>query len=198
MTDTEPSATAEGGPPPMPPGVADEQFAVRLREERERRHWSQADIARIMAGRGWRWHTQTVQKIEAGHRKVPVGEAKALAEIFGTTVDRLTWPGQAASAAALLDQVTGRAENAWEQIASWTAALLWAQGQLAVTVAEVEKADYLGSPRIRELAEAARHAMGMNPDRAVETGRKDNVRMQAEGDDPYEDEDRLAREEDAE
>jgi hypothetical protein len=94
--------------------------------------------------------------------------------------------------------VTGRAESAWGQIAAWTASLLWAQRQLGTTVGEMERADYLGSARIRELADGARHAIGMTPDMAVETGRKDHVRMQAEGDDPYEDEDGLAYEENAE
>ena len=32
----------------------------------------------------------------------------------------------------------------------------------------------------------------MTPEAAVETGRKDHERMRAEGDDPYEDEDREA------
>ena len=36
--------------------------------------------------------------------------------------------------------------------------------------------------------------MEMTPEGAVETGRKDHERMRAEGDDPYEDEDRAAPE----
>ena len=192
MTDAEPPATTSDEPQSLPPAVTDEQFAVRLREERERKHWSQADVARLMGGPERGWHPQTVQKIESGHRKVSVGEAKALAGIFGTTMDRLTWPGRAASAAGLLDIFTGRAESAWEQIAAWTATLLWAQGQLGTTVGEAEAADCLGSQRIRELADGARKAIEMTPEAAVETGRKDHARMRAEGDDPYEDEDRAA------
>src|SRR5215469_1645268 len=103
MTDTQPPATTEGGPPGLPAGVADERFAVNVRDERERRKLSQAEVARQMAVAGWAWHPQTQQKIEAGHRKVSVGEAEALAHILGTTVDRLTWPGQVASAAYLMD-----------------------------------------------------------------------------------------------
>lgn len=181
MTDTEPSATTEGEPPPMPAGLADEQFATNIREERERQGLSQADVAERMRKRGWSWHPQTVQKIESGNRKVTVGEGKALAEVVGSTVDRLTWPGREASAAALLEQVTGRAESAWEQIASWTATLLWAQFQLGTTVAEAERADYLGSSRIAEKAEIAHKALEMTPEAAVETGREDHARMRQEG-----------------
>ena len=93
MTDIEQPATSGAGRVPLPPAVTDEQFAARLREERERKGWSQADVARRMGGPEQGWHPQTVQKIESGHRKVSVGEAKALAGVFETTVDRLTWPG---------------------------------------------------------------------------------------------------------
>lgn len=180
MTDNNPDGEGSG-PPPLPAGLADERFAANIREQRERQDKSQADIAALMREQGWSYHPQTVQRIEAGHRKVSVGEAEALARILRTTVDRLTWPGRAASAAALLDMATGRAESAWEQIASWTATLLWSQFQLGTTVAETERADYLGSPRIREIAESARMALEMTPEAAIETGRKDFARMREEG-----------------
>lgn len=165
MTDAEPSATT--GTPGLAPGVADEQFAVRIREERERRKWSQADVARFMTGRGWGWHPQTVQKIEAGHRKVTVGEGKALAEIFETTVDRLTWPGREASASSLLLTSTVRAEQAYHQISEWTYTLRFNQWQLERTVSGVERDGYFGSDEVRKLAEAARRVMELTPEEAV-------------------------------
>ena len=165
MTDTEPSATA--GPPPTPAGLADERFAVRVREERERRRWSQAEVSRQMTERGWAYHPQTVQRNEAGHRKVPVGEAKALAEIFHTTVDRLTWPGKEASAAGLLTMYTVRAEQAWHQITSGISVLRHVQHQLRGTLASVERDRYFGSEEIRQIAEEARYVIGLTAEGAI-------------------------------
>ena len=175
MTDTQPSSSdGEGGPPPLPAGLADERFAVRIREERERRHWSQAEVAKQMTERGWPYHPQTVQRNEAGHRKVTVGEGKALAEIFGTTVDRLTWPGKEASAAGLLTMFTVRAEEAWQQVASWASTLQHAQRQLRSTLASVERDGYFGSDEIRRYAEEARYALGLTAESAVtEAGRSE-------------------------
>lgn len=183
------------GPPPVPAGLADERFAVNVREMRERKKMSQGELARQMKARGWPYYQQTVRRVEEGRRKVSVGEAKALAEILGETVDRLTWPGREASCAALMDMSIGRTESAWAQIASWTATMLWSQGQLRTTLSAAESADYYpGSAKIREIAAEARLALEMTPEAAVETGRKDHTRMQAEGDNPYEDEDREAQE----
>ena len=181
MTDTEPPANDRDGRPSMPAGLADEQFAVNIRETRERKGMSQAALAAEMAERGWSWHPQTVQKAEAGQRHVRVGEAEALARILGTTIERLTWPGQEASAAALLDTMTGRAESAWEQIARWTATLEYAKYQLEVTIAETEQADCFGSARVREILAGAKNAFALAPETAVETGRQDHARMIKEG-----------------
>jgi transcriptional regulator with XRE-family HTH domain len=176
MTDNNPDDGSAG--PPLHAGLADERFAVRVREERERQGKSQADIARLMRERGWSWHPQTVQRTEAGHRKASVGEAEALAGILHTTMDRLTWPGRAATAAALLDYAAVQAAAAWEQIASQTAVLLRSQDQLATAIAEAERDDYHGSPRIRELAATARRVLKMTPDGAVESGRTEHAHGQ--------------------
>jgi DNA-binding transcriptional MerR regulator len=45
-----------------------------------------------MSARGFPYYQQTVRRIEDSQRKVSVGEAKALAEILGTTIDGLTEP----------------------------------------------------------------------------------------------------------
>lgn len=194
MTDTEPSATTEGGPPPTPAGLADERCAANIRERREDREWSQADLARQMSERGWSFHPQTVQRIEAGHRKVSVGEAVALAEILGTSVEWLTWPGRAASTAALLSDFTGRAESSWEQISEWTRRLLHACFQLDLTTSEAEQGGYLGSAEIRRLAAAAREAMKLTPEDAVTAGRADFASLHAGDDEEPECPPRLAAE----
>ena len=75
-----------------PAGVVDELFAIQVRATRERRRVSQGELARQMSARGFPYYQQTVRRIEDSQRKVSVGEAKALAEILGTTIDRLTEP----------------------------------------------------------------------------------------------------------
>jgi len=81
-----------GGPAADPAGVVDEQFAIQVRQTRERLKLSQGELARQMSARGFSYYQQTVRRIEDSQRKVSVGEAKALAEILGTTIDRLTEP----------------------------------------------------------------------------------------------------------
>jgi transcriptional regulator with XRE-family HTH domain len=171
MTDTEPPETT--GEPPPPAEAADVQFAANLREERERRRISKAEFARRMRELGHSWFPQTVQKIEAGHRKVRVGEAEAVARILGTSMDRLTWPTQVASAAWLLDTAMARAQKSWNDIARRTATLLWALGQLQTAVTEMEDRDCLGSGEIRKLVTEAALFLEMNPEDAVEAGRGD-------------------------
>lgn len=158
------------GPPPTPAGVADERFAANIREHRELAGKSQNWLAEQMAARGFNYYPQTVHRIESGTRKVSVGEAKAIAEILGSTVDRLTWPGRAASAASLLGTYTARAHSAWDQVAEWTAALEHAKAQLALTLSEAEAAGYHGSAEIARLAAAAREARGLDAGEAVAAG----------------------------
>ena len=182
MTDQEPSEPIGDGPPPMPAGLADEQFAANVRDERERKQMSQADLAARMRERGWSWHPQTVQKIEAGHRKVSVGEAEALARLLGTTMERLTWPGRAASAAAFLDAINGRAISAWGQVESWTSTLMYSQWQLGITADEAERAGFYGMAEIREMVTEARDVLTWTPEGAVESGRKDFAKLRETGD----------------
>ena len=80
------------GPDADPAGVVDELFAIQVRETRGRLKMSQGELARQMSARGFPFYQQTVRRIEGSQRKVSVGEAKALAEILGTTIDQLTEP----------------------------------------------------------------------------------------------------------
>jgi transcriptional regulator with XRE-family HTH domain len=164
----------EEGPAAEPAGIVDELFAIQVRETRERLKMSQGELARRMSARGFPYYQQTVRRIEDGRRKVSVGEAKALAEILGTTVDRLTWPGREASAAVLLDLSIGRALQAYEQIASWTATLLWALAQLGTTVGETEDKTFREVEKMQEILREAAEVLKLTPEAAVEMGRKDH------------------------
>jgi len=88
--------TEQEGTDADPAGVVDELFAIQVRETRDRLKMSQGELARQMSARGFPFYQQTVRRIEDSQRKVSVGEAKALAEILGTTIDRLTEPLPAA------------------------------------------------------------------------------------------------------
>lgn len=66
------------------------QFRERVRRERERRDWSQAELAKLLQEKGiGSVYPTTVAKIEAGERAVRIDEATALADIFDVSVDAL-------------------------------------------------------------------------------------------------------------
>jgi transcriptional regulator with XRE-family HTH domain len=187
MSEPEPNPSSEPGgedeqaPRAEPAGLADERFATNIREERGRQKLSQGELARRMAERGFPYYQQTIRRIEEGRRKVSVGEAKALADILETTMERLTWPGRAASAAAFLDMTIARGLNGWEAIAEGTGELLWVQYQLEVSIAEVEQAGYHGSDKIRAITEEARSVMRLTPEDAVAQGRKHHEELRETG-----------------
>lgn len=69
---------------------ADKQFGQHLKAERERRGWTQPQMADMLADRcAQQFHGTTVAKIEAGTRSVRINEAVALAEVFDMTLDAL-------------------------------------------------------------------------------------------------------------
>lgn len=66
------------------------QTLVDLREERG---WSQSELARRMAERGWDKYTQmTVSRTEKGERPIRLNEAEALAEVFEVELFSLWLP----------------------------------------------------------------------------------------------------------
>lgn len=66
------------------------QFRERVRRERERRDWSQAELAKLLQDRGMpSVYPTTVAKIESGERAVRIDEATLFADIFDVSVDAL-------------------------------------------------------------------------------------------------------------
>lgn len=191
----DPSGELAGGSEEVPrverAGLADERFATNVRETRERLKMSQGELARQMAERGFPYYQQTVRRIEEGRRKVSVGEAKALADILGNSMERLTWPGRAASAAGFLDMTIGRAEGAWGQIAAWTVSLLHKQRQLEISTGEAERAGFYGSAKVGEIVREGHDVLKLTPEKGVEQGRRDYQRMLEEGEDPDDEPDDL-------
>jgi transcriptional regulator with XRE-family HTH domain len=160
---------------------ADERFGTNLRAIRERAGISQSGLADAMNERGHTWHQQTVGRIEAGRQSARIGEAEDIAAILKTSVDRLMWTTQEASAGIFLDMTIARAENGFEQITTGTAELLWAQHQLEVSVGEAERAGCYGSDRVRVIVAEARAVLELTPEDAVGSGRKHHEELRATG-----------------
>lgn len=73
--------------------IEESRFITAMKRHREDRGWSQGKLAREMNGMGWEsFHQTTIRRIEDGERAVRLGEARALARIFGTTVGQMTAP----------------------------------------------------------------------------------------------------------
>jgi transcriptional regulator with XRE-family HTH domain len=88
------------------------QFRRNLKELRESKGLSQADVAEAMRNYGFAFHPQTVQKIETGDREVKLAEGLALAVLFDVSVYELTRePGQE-ELEALLAQANEVAQRA--------------------------------------------------------------------------------------
>ncbi|MFG2002319.1 helix-turn-helix transcriptional regulator [Spirillospora sp. NPDC048911] len=85
----EPPEEAVEGEPEIPTTTPDERFATNLRQHRERRGLSQAELARLMSEAGYPMHQQTIAKIESGSRPVRLAEAVQLARALDTTIDML-------------------------------------------------------------------------------------------------------------
>lgn len=150
------------------PELTEERFAANLRAVREAAGMSQGRLAEEMTARGWPWHQQTVTRVENGRRMVRLGEAKAVAEILETSLDRLTQPTGEMRVIELLSEWTHQARTAWLAIKESTVRLLNAKGNLRShpAVAGAEPA----SERVLEALLDARHVQQLTPEGAVVQG----------------------------
>lgn len=150
------------------PELTEERFAANLRAVREASGMSQGRLADEMADRGWPWRQQTVTRVETGRRMVRLGEAKAVAEILGTSLDDLTQPTGEMRVVELLSEWTHQARAAWLAIKESTVQLLNAKGNLRnhPAVAGVEPV----SQRMQEAVRDARHMQRLTVEGAVGQG----------------------------
>lgn len=90
-------------------GDAGDRFRQRLRAERERRGWSQSELAaKVSAG----CYASTIAKIEAGSRAVRIDEIDAISDIFGISVDVLIGrTGRTADLAWAMSKLTSNAQK---------------------------------------------------------------------------------------
>jgi transcriptional regulator with XRE-family HTH domain len=72
------------------PKWIDTRFGKRIQTERDRRGWSQVEMAKMLSDRGIQpMHSTTVAKIEAGDRSVRINEAAGIADLFELSLDSL-------------------------------------------------------------------------------------------------------------
>jgi transcriptional regulator with XRE-family HTH domain len=65
-------------------------FRQRITRERNKRNWSQAEVAKRLTAMGIdNVHLSTVSKIEGGDRDIKLDEAAAMAELYGVSLDAL-------------------------------------------------------------------------------------------------------------
>lgn len=166
-------AQANDNPPQAAAGAIDEWVAWNIRIRRDGLGLSQADLAKVMADLGWKWHPQTVHRVESGQRKVTIGEAEALARVFGTTVDTLTWPDMVTQTAAWLGMFTARADAAFGRIADQTRELLINREHLERALAEIARQGTGGHEYVQGQVGEARSVLDdAAPEQAVEAGRE--------------------------
>ena len=71
--------------------AADFYFGKRVRDERERRGWSQEELAKRLTDKGIPVYASTIAKIESKEkpRAARLGEAAGIADLFGVSLDSL-------------------------------------------------------------------------------------------------------------
>lgn len=94
----------------------DARLGLNVRTLRERRGMSGEALAQAMRDRGHRWHQNTVVRVEAGTQGVKFAEARDLAEILATSLDRLTWASAEANAAEALYAAGGQVRRAAAEV----------------------------------------------------------------------------------
>jgi len=71
-------------------GRIGERFREHLKTERERRDWSQSDMAKMLSDKGIQGvYPTTIAKLEAGDRAVRIDELTAIADLFEVSTDAL-------------------------------------------------------------------------------------------------------------
>ena len=68
---------------------AADRFGQRLKDERTRRKWSQAKLAKMLTDKGIPMIGTMIHKIEAGDRTVRIDEAAGIADLLDVSLDSL-------------------------------------------------------------------------------------------------------------
>jgi transcriptional regulator with XRE-family HTH domain len=92
-------------------------FGMNLRLLREEKGMSQSEVARQMSERGHPWHQSTVYRVEQGKQEASYSEARDLAAILRTSMERFSWTGPEANGTAYVYAAGARLHQNYEQVA---------------------------------------------------------------------------------
>lgn len=127
------------------------QLRKRLREERERRGWSQAHIAKLLSDNGIPMYATTVAKVEAGERAVRIEELAGIADLFEVSLDGLLGRNHnpAEDLAFTLQSFLDTARAASVQLSAITDSLAARSAELAAFEFEGRDTIIAGCDRVR-------------------------------------------------
>lgn len=165
-------------------------FAENVRVFRERRGWSQADLARRLKGSGWKqFHPTTVSRIENGDRGVKLSEAAAIAKILQVDLKQLMVAGRGREvlkdlfdtqdsygfalmnfvrAAVELQTANAALESALAEAESWWAIQVFTPGDLIV-------------PEVEALFRECREEIDMSHEEILAANRDESGQVQEAG-----------------
>lgn len=147
---------------------AHRRFGENLRAVREHRGAGQRELAAKMAERGYRWHQNTVTRVEAGMRAVTFDEAQALAAVLGVTTDRFSWLLPEAAGVAVVGDAAARLSAAYLAAARAHAELRAARDAAGVALAGHRDSRY---QRVRDVCEGLDAALAQEtPEAALAEG----------------------------
>lgn len=168
-------------------------FGRNLRLQRERRGWSQSELARQMVDAGWPKYSQVaVSRTEDGTRMVRLDEALELANIVGASLQDLLVPPRVAGLVHELLIATG---SFWERFNTLGAAvqdyeeaqelleLRASRVRDALESGELEGTNETDLQRLRDYLSDADMALSLDYERAVEQYRQAQ-RLRDRRDDP--------------
>lgn len=116
-----------------------------MRALRENAGMSQTALATAMTERGHPWHQQTVGRVQSGAQPLRAAELIALAEIFGTTLDRFTWSTPESDTVDMMLRRGGVLAPLSENVSDAVELLLAARADAEETLAATEGSEW---PRV--------------------------------------------------
>jgi transcriptional regulator with XRE-family HTH domain len=141
-------------------GRARRYFGGRLKAERERRNWTQVEMARRLADTGWPVNATVLAKIEAANedarRSLKVDEALAVAEVFGMSLDSLLGRTNDAESSEELELILRTAVDTARTMANTVAGIA---STFQNRFAELKTLEFTGHKQLDEAVTSARQAL---------------------------------------
>lgn len=106
-------------------------FIENMKALRENRGWSQTELARIMARKGWDNYTQmTISRTEKHERPLRLSEAVAICEVLGTDMRHMTAPPSQLTVVQHLELSLKSLENSKDRLGALLARIQRQQAEL--------------------------------------------------------------------